>query len=280
MNAMNNLTGASPLHMVAQSHKATIDARLKVVEILINSGALLDQADKYGSTPLNLLEASTEGSELDEKTKLLLAKLRPMQPLIHQAIINLDSSSLETLLSDNVLDINQTFQDVTPLSLAIRTFLEDIDKPDGIQVLNATEKRLCMIKTLLMRGADPNCLIMERTTDALEDVVKEAALHKLVCTLHKTYQGHTFSEQKVEMLHDLIDLLITSGSTVPLDTILLLHQAARLNECLFATFLLDKLHIDPNIKGRQGMTPLHFAARSGKVEMLVRTMVSDALFVS
>jgi hypothetical protein len=71
------------------------------------------------------------------------------------------------------------------------------------------------------------------------------------------------------MIHGIVDLLIQYGSNIPMDTILLLHQAARLNECSFATFLLDKLHIDPNTKGRQGMTPLHFAARSGKLEMLV-----------
>ena len=269
VNAQNNLTGASPLHMVAQSHKATIDNRLKVAEILIQAGALCEQADKYGSMPINLLETSTEGSEVDEKTKLLLTKLRPSQPMLHQAILDRDLPMLETLLSDDSRDVNEAFQNATPLSLAIRIFLEDVAN----DVHNTADKILPMIQMLLRRGADPNCMIVETPSGALEDVVKEPVLHKLVCTLRDLYRTRPqfeLAEPKIERLHNVVDLLIASGSNVPPDTILLLHQAARLNECLFATFLLDKIHIDPNTKGRQGMTPLHFAARSGKLEMLVR----------
>ena len=35
-------------------------------------------------------------------------------------------------------------------------------------------------------------------------------------------------------------------------------------------FLIERLHIDPNLKGRQGMTAVHHAARSGKILALVR----------
>jgi ankyrin repeat protein len=50
------------------------------------------------------------------------------------------------------------------------------------------------------------------------------------------------------------------------------HDAVRRNEFSFVQFLLDN-HIvkDVNVRNRQGMTPLQFAARSGHVEMLVRT---------
>jgi ankyrin repeat protein len=274
VNAQNNLTGASPLHMVAQSHKATITSRIEVAEILINAGAICAQTDKYGSMPINLLEAATEGSEIDEKTKLLLTKLRPNQPVIHEAVIDRDLSLLEKLLSDETRDVNETFQNATPLSLAIRTFLEDITKSstEANNMHKSSELILDMIRILLRRGADPNCLIVENSTGALEDSFKEPALHKLACALRemfRTRQHIELAERKIEMLQNVVDLLIKSGSNVPQDTIFLLHQAARLNECLFATFLLDRMHVDPNNKGRQGMTPLHFAARSGKLEMLV-----------
>ena len=274
VKAQNNLTGASPLHMVAQSHKATIDDRLKVVELLLNAGAICEQPDKYGFMPIDVLEKSFEGSELDDKTKLLLTKLQPSQPVIHQSIIDRDLTLVEALLSDKSRNVNETYQNATPLSLAVRIFLEDVATiGNETNLRNAPEVTLSMIKMLLKRGADPNCLFVEVPTVGMEDIAKEPALHKLVCTLREIYrtrQHEELTEHKISMLHSVIDLLVTSGSNVPLDTIYLLHQAARLNECLFATFLLDQLHVDPNTKGRQGMTPLHFAARSGKVEMLVR----------
>ena len=39
------------------------------------------------------------------------------------------------------------------------------------------------------------------------------------------------------------------------------------------TFMVESLGIDPNTRGRQGLTPLHFAARSGRVN-IVRWLLS------
>jgi ankyrin repeat protein len=47
-----------------------------------------------------------------------------------------------------------------------------------------------------------------------------------------------------------------------------LHDAAQRNVVEWAKFLIETLHVDPNAQGCQGMTPLQFAARSGKVEMV------------
>jgi len=33
-------------------------------------------------------------------------------------------------------------------------------------------------------------------------------------------------------------------------------------------FMVETLQVDPNTKGRQGFTALHFAARSGRLEVL------------
>jgi ankyrin repeat protein len=268
VNAQNNLTGATPLHMVAQSNKATIDARLQVIDILIDGGAHPDQMDKYGSLPFQLVESSNEGKELDDDTKRLLAKLRPQQPKIHKAIMDRNTSTLEKILSDNSSDANVIFQGQTPLSFAISNLLESVtnvtsSSNDTIQILQS------IIKILLTKGADPNCALAD-TTDVADE--KEPVLHKLVSTLRECDRAieNDVTKQTITILRNVIDLLFQAGVIISNDTKLLLHQAARFNECTFATYLLTVLQIDPNMKGRQGMTPLHFAARSGKVEMLVR----------
>ena len=53
----------------------------------------------------------------------------------------------------------------------------------------------------------------------------------------------------------------------------MMHTAARKGLAPAVEFWIRELQVDPNIKGRQGLTPLHFAARSGKtqvVELLFR----------
>jgi ankyrin repeat protein len=270
VNAQNNLTGATPLHMVAQSNKASIEARIQVVDVLIGAGARPDQMDKYGSLPAQLLELSSEGKELDGDTTHLLAKLRPQQPKIHKSIIDGNLSTLENLLLDESLNVNLTFQGQTPLSLVITIFLEKITDETASPNLTS-EMVLPMIKVLITKGADPNCYLLQ-TTDVSED--KEPVLHKLLNTLRDFYRMTNDSDGEqytISILNQIIELLLKAEVNISNDTKLLLHQAARFNECTFATFMMNILHVDPNTKGRQGMTPLHFAARSGKVEMLVRT---------
>jgi ankyrin repeat protein len=282
INAQNNLTGASPLHMVAQSHKASNDARMQVIELLLNGGALPDQADKYGSTPANLVEAANDGKELNDETKLLIARLQPRQPQIHQAILDLDKSSLEKLLSDSS-DVNTIYRSETPLALAICRLIESVVTSETHNASgDGTETLVSMINMLLLKGADPNCILAHAMDDS-DDGTKEPAMHKLVCALRKVYRvtdkdKSTEHTSKAVVLCRVIDLFLASGSIVPHNTTLLLHEAARSNECVFATFLIEHLSIDPNKKGRQGMTPLHIAARSGKVEMIVS--IFDLLFNS
>ena len=47
-----------------------------------------------------------------------------------------------------------------------------------------------------------------------------------------------------------------------------MHDSSRRNNVGFVSFLIEKLGLDPNTRGRQGFTPLHFAARSGHVEVV------------
>jgi ankyrin repeat protein len=61
-------------------------------------------------------------------------------------------------------------------------------------------------------------------------------------------------------------LLVQHGATITFPTQLLLHDACRRNNLLFVEFLLNTLKVSVNTTNRQGMTPLMFAARSGRLE--------------
>jgi regulator of RNase E activity RraB len=272
VNAQNNLTGATPLHMVAQSKKAGVDARLQVIDILLDAGAYPDQADKYGTLPVHSLQLSEVGNftdeELDEQTRLLVAKLQPRLPKIFEAISDRNLSMLEAALVKDSTVVSVVFQGETPLSRTISDLLQSMaleSSNDSVTVL------LSIIKKLLSSGADPNCVLVVNV--AMAEDVKEPALHKVVCALREKYKATEPNEgtkDDIVALTNVITDLTDAGATIPLETTLLLHQAARFNECTLANFLIDVLQIDPNTKGRQGMTPLQFAARSGQLSMLVR----------
>ena len=52
-NAQNRLMGSTPLHMVAQSHKAKLDDALAVVDLLVAHGADVNLPDRGGTLPAN-----------------------------------------------------------------------------------------------------------------------------------------------------------------------------------------------------------------------------------
>lgn len=287
VNAQNNMTGATPLHMVAQSQKAGFEARLKVVDVLLEAGAAADQADNYGSLPVHAFQLTGKGditeAALDDQTRRFVAKLQPRRPDIHVAIVERDLSKLEQVLANDSSIANSTItasQGLTPVSLTVDELLGIVsaDKAKEQEV----DTLLDILKALLTNGADANGGVDESAIAAAVVTGGEAnepPLHKVVCMLREYYKKAERDESAssaIRTLNTVVDILVGAGATISSDTSLLLHQAARFNELAFARFLIDGLHVDPNTKGRQGMTPLQFAARSGQVEMLVRIVCRRA----
>jgi len=64
-----------------------------------------------------------------------------------------------------------------------------------------------------------------------------------------------------------IDLL-AHGAKLSTEIIQMMHDAARRGNTRTIQFWVEALGVDPNMRGRQGLTPLHFAARSGKVRVV------------
>jgi ankyrin repeat protein len=279
-NAQNNLTGATPLHMVAQSKKGKFEARIEVINILLSAGARSDIADKYGTLPVHSIQLSDDGditqAELDEQTRRLVALLQPQRPKIFEAISDQNLLNLEQLISTDASVVNVVCQGQTPLSLVVSALLEVLTSSSNESFNDSEAMLLSMLKVLLNSSADPNCALFNARRDVSVDPM-DPVLHSVVCTLRAFYKRTEPTDDvnhAISTLTEVIHCLFKAGATVPPNTILLLHQAARFNECRLASLLIDTLHIDPNTRGRQGMTPLQFAARSGQKEMIVS--LSDA----
>ena len=133
----------------------------------------------------------------------------------------------------------------------------------------------CFRKLLLEAGADANA--HPPMSDTPEPMT-EAPLHVLcsgICT------AHTFSpavaSAAAEFAAGAVRELRARGAKVGSATMALLPMAAMRGKADAVTFLVDVAGVDPNYRGRQGMTSLILAARGGKKDVVKLLMGYDAL---
>lgn len=270
--------------MVAQSLKSTVDRRLRCAEILVAHGARVDQPDHYGMMPVQVLRQVLEEKRDavdDELTQKLIAAMEPTRPDIHAALAERNVSRLQELLEKDAALSNLPYQGDAPIEFVTNALIQS-PKNEGESVEDDGDALVRMLELLLKHGGNANGSESNSGTAALSDPgeVKEVPLHKLVCALRDCINNNrqqdssstdtSTSPAAARCLEAAIDLLVQAGATVTPETAQLLHLAARRDEVTFARFLIEKLHVDANLKGRQGMTALQFAARSGKMDMLVR----------
>ena len=286
INATNTVTGATPLHACVQSSKAqTLQQKLDCIHLLLQHGANPSMGDFYGSIPLDYLD--------DDDPLQVREKLQPSQPelfdLMDQVYPSASSASttsaadtkssanantaalLEEIRrlvqsSDAILSTRHKSQ--TPLLHAIHLLADDRDMDSQSFSVEGDQTMLEIIRTFLQAGADPNHKpTIERFGHLESDVEPEDASLFRVCTaLTDTYRAN--DSDRISILEQAAQCLVEHGAIVLEPTAQLLHEAARRGNQDMAKFWMETLRVDVNTKGRQGMTPLQFAARSGKVEMV------------
>lgn len=270
VNAQNNMTGATPLHMMAQSHKATMSQRKRVAEILIAHGAKVDLADNFGTSPLETFMNTLGDGKEDPEVNEIIVKLQPKRPEIHDALAERDVGRVQQLLEQNETFSNMTFQGESPVEIIVDELVRLVqsNSDEGDENHEASTSLLQLLQLVLQHHGNPNGTESTTEAAALTGNVKDPPLYKLISTLRDCFNQQHLSYSSV--LEKAIDLLVHAQVTVTSETVQLLHQAARRDEVAMARFMImGSLQIDPNLKGRQGMTPLQFAARSGKMKMLV-----------
>jgi ankyrin repeat protein len=276
VNAQNNMTGASPLHMVVQSRKASAEKTLAVVDILITAGADVNLADNYGNLPGHHATANPDA----DLAQALVLRLQPVASPLFQAIADCNLAAVEELISsgndeDKASLVATKHSGRTALQVCVSDLLtestslsKEEDAASALESIQNSESLLAILKILLTAGSDANA-----GSVGAEEEEDEPPLHRVCCSLRNAYKLKGDSDKGlvvdvVDMLQEVAGVLLGAGAVVETATTQLLHEAARRNETRMARFLVETLHVDPNGKGRQGMTPLQFAARSGRMEIL------------
>jgi ankyrin repeat protein len=252
VNAKNNLTGGTPLHMVIQSHKMNERQKERVVYLLLQGGADPSIVDNYGTLPVDYLKQNSEF--LPSWVHLL----EPQPPEMFKAIRTHNATQCKELAADPE-HCNQRYRGHTPLTYAVEELHNAKEEHEMITLA-------AIVQVLLQAGCDP-------TAVHTSNEHSEPLLAQILSLLRNAYLPQP--NQQSSALRQALEQLVLcfaqhpNGSALLSDTSVtfLLHDAARRNEVDMMRFLLDSLQVNPNTPHRQkDMTPLHFAARSGQVE--------------
>lgn len=273
VTAKNSITGASPLHMVAQSRKGSAKTadRIQIVECLVQAGAVKDQADNMGYIPADCPTLREEGFE--ELRQALLPSAPLIVQLLDEADDTVDLNALRACLEQNSLAASTVYMGKIPVMRVVVSILEEMNDgaEEEIPPIDQIENLLQCLKLLMEYGGSTELAPGVVDSNGLD----ESPLYQLLtalfenCLKSKSNESSSFIKYD-DLLMRAAGYLIDGGAVLDdTKTAALLHQAARRNQVPFAKYCIETLHIDPNIKGRQGMTALQFAARSGQMEMLV-----------
>ena len=226
--------------MAAQSRKGTLESRLQVVDILLRAGANVEQTDKFGSLPVDAVGG--------EGMAPLANKLVPAEPALLQAIQrgNLVQVQKEVAAPGAV---NASFRNKTPLEYAVDKLLQHNDDNDKSTTM------VDIIRVLIQAGANPTAGFAKES--------EETPLYLILSRLAQDLDQPTFKAAVTQF----------PASCVAADGWQLLQRAARRGNIPLLSYLLQDLQWNPNIKGRQGMTALQFAARSGRMDVLVSELL-------
>jgi hypothetical protein len=259
------------LHCAIQSSKATSEKRLQVCMLLIQTGgANAALGDFYGSIPHDYLDDPQDENDLQ-----LRQLLQPQLPAIFEALQQDDAEKFDAILSDDPSQTETRHINKTPLLVVIERLLESTngDSEEGAATSAAT--RVSLLELLLTHGAQPNATTtVHRDGHLLPDPTEQddPPLFQICSALRDAHRR----KDDTSSLERAASLLYLHGAIVTPDTTLLLHDAARRGLVPMVDFMLTTLKVDVNAKGRQGMTALQFAARSGKTDM-VQHLLSSSL---
>jgi len=242
---------------------------VEVIKLLIEAGANVNaQNSLTGATPLHMAANPRKGTTeqrkqvinllvqgganpsqsdnhgtlavdmLQEGEEEIRKLLEPSAPPLLQAIADADLDAVKSLVSPEEV----TFREQTPMELAVEKLLEAQENDDQAK------------SEVYTKIVEAVAIHYEQTSATLDSL--------LDCMLNESAETWQTA------------LLKRCTHQVPTTTGDWLQKGSRKNNISFLKFLIEEKGLDPNLKGRQGMTSLMFAARSGRVEATVRNGMS------
>jgi Ankyrin repeats (3 copies) len=257
-----------------------------MVDILVDSGgADVLTADDYGTLPIEYFEQSLNQNpvlEVDEPyVQRIVDRLKPEKPAIVSAIVEGNLEVLRGLLLGDTTLATTEYRNRTVIQYCISGLLDSLDS-DG-----NSDGFLQILQLLIQNEASPNVASVVEDKKSAEaslldtDDSGEPPLDRLCKRIREEYQKPITAENigHSANLRQAIETLLTAGKeTVAIgdNTKMMLHDCARRNESAMVKLLIETIRIDPVTPGRQGLTALHFAARSGQLAMVQYLLSPDA----
>jgi len=129
-----------------------------------------------------------------------------------------------------------------------------------------------IIESVLASGADPDMGGVE-TGAAMP--LEKAPLHVACSSFCAAYARSSFpAKLAAPFVEQTVRSLRKKGASISAETESILSDASRRGRIAVVQFLVGVVGVNPNVRGRQGMTSLHFAARGGKVDVVEWLMKS------
>ena len=282
LSTPNDITGGTPLHCLAQSNKKPVAFRIECARLLLEAGADPTVQDLYGGIPADYVEENVVG-EAPMMSRFPALKNRSLKQVLMDAM---PRNPLFDFIEEGNVDGIQAALDLR--FMKPNDDLKDAKDRDGKTLLFSTMSKIL--------NGNPDSSIMDKnnedgpkaTLQQLKDILKlllekgkldpddpdkdKNNLMYIVCkalsSQYTTESAKTTSSEYTIHLEETVLILLENNATLTEDTTLLLHDAARRGNVKMIRFFIETVGMDKNKKGRQGLTPLHFACRSGKIQAL------------
>lgn len=292
-DVQNSIMGSTPLHSCISfppDDKKPWRNKVACMKLLVEKGANVHLKDLQDNTPADIMESLLDKEKIQEPEYITavndilqngMNETLYVIPFLQDELENTNQETIKSV-SDRfkhhltsvvqqsggnlkaVIDERDSKTLRTPLLFCIDELLiafeEEKEFPPDLPCLWTD-----LIQELIALGADTNVTAQKK----LEPETYREETHRPITRVCRSLmEAHANKSKYANFLERVALLLKENNAELTKAMKDVMHDASRRGNTPVCKFYVEKLGFDPNTKGRQGMTPLHFSARSGKTEIV------------